>query len=324
MATPRQRHSSKNIDNTGFGTNSNVEGGRLVNPDGSTNLKKVGLPVWQRMSVYHTLLQMKRSHFFLAILLFYTAANIFFAGIYFIIGVDNLSGIDEANTVFEKLMAAFFFSSQTLTTVGYGHISPTGMMTNIVASSESLLGILAFAVVTGLIYGRFSRPKAYLLFSHNMLIAPYKDGKALMLRIATYKNNHLTDTEAQLTVALHINDNGKMVTRFYPLPLEIAKINAMSLSWTLVHNITEESPLYQYTLEELAASKMEVLVYIKAFDDHFSNTVQQRTSYTFQQLVYGAKFKPMFERSADGDYTVLELDKLNDHERVELPQEVMA
>jgi inward rectifier potassium channel len=324
MAGSQRRFRSKNIDNTGFGPNSNVEGGRLVNPDGSTNLKKRGLPVWERMSVYHTMLRMKRNHFFLVILLFYTGINIIFAGIYLLIGVHNLSGIAHSDSVFDEVMAAFFFSSQTLTTVGYGHIAPTGMLTNLVASTESLMGILAFAVVTGLIYGRFSRPKAYLTFSQNMLIAPYKDGKALMLRLATYKNNHLTDAEAQLTLAMHINEDGKMVTRFFPLPIEISKLNALSLSWTLVHNITEDSPLFAYTRADLEQSRMEVLVYIKAFDDHFSNIVQQRTSYIYKQLVYGAKFLPMFERSEDGTYTVLELDKINAHELVALKEEVVV
>jgi inward rectifier potassium channel len=319
MAAQQYHFRSKNIDNTGFGPNSNVEGGRLVNPDGSTNLRKKGISVWRRISIYHSLLRMKRSHFFLTILLFYTITNILFAGIYFMVGVHNLSGITHSSSMIDELLAAFFFSSQTLTTVGYGHVAPTGVITNAIASSESLLGILAFAVVTGLIYGRFSRPRAFLLFSDNIIIAPYKDGKGLMLRLATYKNNHLTEVEVQLTVALHLEENGKTVTRFFPLPLEISKINSLALSWTMVHPINEESPLFAYSMEDLRQGRVEILVYVKAFDDHFSNTVQQRTSYTWQQLVYGARFQPMFERSEDGNYTVLALDKINAYDLVELP-----
>ncbi|MCW3123824.1 MAG: hypothetical protein JWQ38_3316 [Flavipsychrobacter sp.] len=320
MATPNQRHRLRDIDNTGFGPNSSVEGGRLINPDGTANLKKKGIPIWERISVYHTLLRMKGKHFLLGIFLYYTAINLIFASIYFSIGVEHLLGVDGAHTPFERFMDAFFFSSQTLTTVGYGHVAPTGMMTNAVASIESLVGILTFALVTGLIYGRFSRPRAYLLFSPNVLISPFKEGKALMLRVATYKNNHLTDVEANLTLAVHEQENGKTQTKFYPLKLQFAKVNSLPISWTLVHPIDEESPLYNYRKEDVAELKMEIIVNIKAFDDHFSNIVQQRTSYTYNQLVYGAKFLPMFERAESGDHTILELDRINEHEMVQLQE----
>ena len=251
--------------------------------------------------------------------MFYSAVNIFFAVLYFITGVEHLVGGDGASSYFEKFTEAFFFSSQTLTTVGYGRVAPSGLVTNTIASIESLVGIIIFAVMTGLIYGRFSRPRAYLLFSPNILISPYKNGKALMFRIATYKNNHLTDVEAQVTLATHIKEQGKTVTKFYQLKLEIARINSMALSWTIVHNIDDESPLFNCTKEEVEDAKMEVIVNVKAFDDHFSNIVQQRTSYTHHQIIYGAKFLPMFERAQDGSRTILELDKINEHERVEFP-----
>jgi len=316
------RHKFKTIDNTGFGPNSSVEGGRLMNKDGSVNLKKRGLPFWTRTSIFHTLLRMKRSHFLMMILLFYTCVNVFFAVIYFTIGVTHLMGVDGNVSLGYQFMEAFFFSSQTLTTVGYGHVAPSGMMANAVASVESLIGILVFALVTGLMYGRFSRPKAYLLFSNNVLIAPYKEGKGLMYRIASYKNNHLTDVEANLTMALHTKENGKTVTRFYPLPLEMSKINSLALSWTIVHHINEESPLYNLSKEDLDDAKMELITSIKAFDDHFSNIVQQRTSYTNEQLIFGARFLPMFERSQTGTSTILELNKINAHEPVTLTEKI--
>ena len=314
----------KDINSTGFGSNSSVEGGRLVNPDGTNNLRKSGIPFLSRISLYHTLLRMKRSHFLLSIFIFYTAINLFFAFLYLATGVEHLMGVDKSNSLFEKFMDAFFFSSQTLTTVGYGHVAPSGMLTNFIASAESLLGILSFAVATGLIYGRFSRPRAYLLFSKNIVIAPFKEGTALMLRVATYKNNHLTDASAQITLALHVKENDKTVTRFYPLALELANINSLALSWTIVHNITEDSPLYGYDQQMIHESKMEVIANIRAFDDHFSNIVQQRTSYTHDQVLYGARFLPMFERARDGEYTMLELDKINAHERVSIMETVEA
>ncbi len=324
MATSHNRTKFKDLSNTGFGANSSVEGGRLVNADGSNNLRKTGLPFYERISIYHSLLRMNRMKFMMAIMTFYTAINLFFAVIYFMIGVDHLQGIDVHAPLYIRFLNAFFFSSQTLTTVGYGHVAPSGILTNFVASTESLMGILAFAVVTGLIYGRFSRPRAYILFSNNLIVAPHKGGKALMARIATYKNNHLTDAEAQLTVALHVNENGKMITRFYQLPLEISKVTSLALSWTLVHPINEDSPIANFTDDQLREAKMEVILGIKAFDDHFSNTVQQRTSYSHQQLVYGAKFEPMFERSPEGNYTLLELDKISHHIRVPLEEQVVA
>lgn len=319
MAMQRRRE-IKNIDNTGFGNNSGAEGGRLTNKDGSINLQRVGIPFFQRISLYHTLLRMPRPKFLLCVFLFYTVVNIFFAGIYMLIGVKNLQGIYVDNETFTGFQQAFFFSSQTLTTVGYGHISPVGFWANVVASLESFTGILSFALVTGLLYGRFTRPKAYMRFSQSVLIAPHKGMSALMARVATYKNTHLTDVEAQVTIAMHINEDGKKTTRFFPLELEIRKINSLALNWTMVHLINEESPLYQMTLEDIRDADIELIYHLKGFDDHFSNIVQQRTSYTFAEIVYGARFLPMYRRSEDGSTTVLSLDKINAHEPAMLPQ----
>jgi inward rectifier potassium channel len=321
MATHRRRKHFKDIDNTGFSTNnSNTEGGRLTNKDGSINLRKTGIPFWERISLYHTLLRMKRGKFLLVVFAFYTTMNILFASIYIAVGVENLRGIIPGNDMLSNFEQAFFFSSQTLTTVGYGHISPAGLPANIVASLESFVGILSFALVTGLLYGRFTRPRAYLMFSHNILVAPHKGKRALMVRVASYKNNHLTDVEAQVTVAMHINENGNKKRAFYNLPLEIKRINSLALSWTLVHIIDEESPLFQMEQEDLLVSDIELIYHLKGFDDHFSNTVQQRTSYVYSEIRYGAKFSPVFHRSEDQSTTILELDKLNAHEPVQLPE----
>lgn len=318
MATRRKKFEA--ITNTGFSTSNQTEGGRLTNKDGSINLHKTGIPFWERLSLYHSLLRMSRGKFLLTVFMFYTTLNVIFASIYILIGVKNLKGIIPENDMLSNFEQAFFFSSQTLTTVGYGHISPSGLQANIVASLESFLGILSFALVTGLLYGRFTRPRAYMTFSENMLVTPHKGGRALMARVATYKNNHLTDVEALVTVSLYVYEDGQRVRRFYSLPLEISKINSLALSWTLVHMINEDSPLYGISEDEFAESDIEVLYFLKGFDDHFSNIVQQRTSYRFGEMVFGAKFKPMFYRSEDNTSTILDLSLMNAYTPVPLPE----
>jgi inward rectifier potassium channel len=168
------------------------------------------------------------------------------------------------------------------------------------------------------LYGRFSRPKAYLKFSDNAIIAPYKNMTALMMRVAPFKNNSLTDAEAKLTLGMMVEVDGKITNNFYPLELEFEKVNALTLSWTIVHPITENSPLYNFTRQDFEQTRGEIILFVKAFDDMFSNTVVARSSYTFKEVVYGAKFERMYHRSRDGNTTILNLDKLNSFEETDI------
>lgn len=296
---------------TGFGTNTSDYGGRFVNKNGQPNIEKRGVSFLSRISWYHTMLAMPRWKFLSLIILFYITVNLLFAGIYYAAGVEKLNGID-GGTEAEKFGEAFFFSAQTLTTVGYGHVSPNGFLMSSIAAIEALTGLLSLAIATSLLYGRFSKPTAYIKFSENAIIAPYKDITALMLRIAPFKDNTtLTEAEAKLTVGMAVEENGKTSNKFFPLNLELEKVNALTLSWTIVHPITEESPFYNFTKDDFETTNGEILVYIKAFDDMFSNTVVARSSYTFKEIVYGAKFIPMYHRNNEADATVLDLEKLN-------------
>ena len=296
--------------NTGFGINNADYGGRFVNKDGRPNIEKRGIPYFDRISWYHTMLQMPRWKFLLILFLFYILLNLLFAIIYFAIGIEHLQGI-IANTVAEKFGEAYFFSAQTFTTVGYGRISPKGITTSTVAAFEALIGLLSFAIATGLFYGRFSKPKAYVRFSENAVLAPYNNGLAIMMRVAPFKNNNLLDAEAKVTAGIIVEENGLPKNKFFFLDLEYDKVNSLTLSWTIVHPITEKSPFYKFTEDDFANTSGEILIFVKAFDDMFSNTVVARTSYTLQELVIGAKFVPMYHRNAEKDKTILELDKLN-------------
>jgi len=304
--------------NSGFGSNASDYGGRFVNKDGRPNIDKKGVNFFESISWFHTMLQIPGWKFILIIISFYAFINFIFAGAYCLIGVEHLNGI-IANNFAEKFGEAYFFSTQTFTTVGYGRISPMGFLTSAVAALEALLGLLTFALATGLFYGRFSKPKAYLRFSDNAIIAPFKDGIALMIRMATYKNNLLLDAEAKLSVGLVLEENGKQINKFFQLELEYSKVNSMALSWTIVHPITEESPFYGFTEEDFKNTSGEILLYVKAFDDMFSNTVVARTSYTMNEVVLGAKFLPMFYRNNDHGKTEIDISKINSYSNTNIP-----
>jgi hypothetical protein len=307
---------SKAFLNSGFGTSASSYGGRFVNKNGTANIEKRGVPILHRISWYHTMIDMATWKFMLVILSFFIGINFVFALIYYAIGTEHLNGINPSDSVWVQFGQAYFFSSQTFTTVGYGHISPKGFLASSISAAEALIGLLSFAIATGLFFGRFSKPTAFLKFSHNAIIAPYAGITALMIRLTPFKNTNFTDAEAKITLGMTMEENGKMINKFYSLDLEMEKINALTLSWTLVHPITQNSPLYQLTTEDFASINGEILVFIKTFDDMFSSTVAIRTSYTFEEIIYGAKFKPMYSRSDDNSKTILHLDRLNRFEEV--------
>lgn len=319
MAIFKKNINIKSELNTGFGTNSENSSGRFYDrKTGGANVIKKGIGFLNRYSWYHTMLALPGSKFLLLLLLGYISINLFFAGIYYIIGIDHLAGIQQGSSL-RNFSEVFFFSAQTFTTVGYGRISPVGFWASAVSTFEAFLGLLSFALATGLFYGRFSRPRAFLKFSNNAIIAPYQGGTALMFRMAPYKNNFLSEAEVKVNIALQVEENGKMMNRFFTIELEISKVNALSLSWTIVHPINEKSPIYNFSNEDLINSKMEALVFVKAFDEVFSNTVVQRFSYTASEIVWGAKFKLMYHADKDHGTTILDLDKLNAYEKIQLP-----
>lgn len=303
---------NKSLNNTGFDNTTGNSSGRVLNKDGSSNVVKSGIPYFNRISLFHTLINMNIWSFVLLALIGFIVINMFFAAIYFLIGVEQI-GVDVTKGAAEQFYECFFFSAQTVTTVGYGVMHPQSLATNALATFESVFGWMAFAVLTGLIYGRFAKPKAYLMFSRNALISPYKDGHALMFRMAPYKNNTLTEAEVLLNITFRIHENDKIVNKFLPLKAELAKISALSLNRTVVHNIDQESPLYGMCKEDYEINATELMVFVKAFDEHFSNTVQQRTSYTWEDIVHDAKFIQMFRQSDDKQSTILELDKIHDY-----------
>jgi len=319
MALLKKLRNLKTEINTGFGTNSNSSGGRFINKDGKSNTIKKGVGILDRYSWYHTLLGMKLWRFGLLLFSIYIGINLVFAGIYYLIGINHLGGVNTGSSL-KNFTEVFFFSAQTFTTVGYGRISPVGFSASAVSTFEAFLGLLSFAIATGLFYGRFSRPQAFLKFSNKALIAPFKNGTALMFRLAPYKNNSLSDVEVKVTLAITTEENGKLSDKFFDLELEFSKINGLSLSWTIVNPIDDKSPFYGFSKEDFENTDMEIMVYVKAFDSVFSNSVIRRTSYVSSEIVWGAKFKMMYHPSEDKNKTILDVSKLNDYENMHLPE----
>jgi inward rectifier potassium channel len=317
MAILKKLRNLKSEINTGFGTNSNSTGGRFINKDGKPNVIKKGVGILNRYSWYHTLLGMKQQRFGLLLLSIYIGINLIFAGVYYLIGIDHLKGVNTGSPI-KNFTEVFFFSAQTFTTVGYGRISPDSFAANAVSTFEAFVGLLSFALATGLFYGRFARPKAFIKYSNNALIAPFRDGTAFMFRLAPYKNNNLSDVEVKVTLAITTEENGKLFDKFFDLELEFSKINGLSLSWTIVHPIDDKSPFYGLSKEDIANTDMEIMVYLKAFDSVFSNNVITRTSYVSSEIVWGAKFNMMFHPSDNKNKTILNLDKINDFDLVPL------
>jgi len=302
----------KTNNDTGFGNNASNYGGRFINRDGTFNLRKEGISFLNRFSIYHSMLTLSRWKFALIIVLFYFFINLLYTGIYLLVGIDQLQGV-IATTNWGKFKEAYFFSTETFTTVGYGRVNPIGDGANFVASIEAMTGFLSFALATGLMFGRFARPRAYLLFSEHALVSPYKGGSALMFRFASYKDNHtLTDVEIRVNIGLQVQEDGTALYKYYDLILERTKVESLPMNWTVVHPIDDKSPLLGFSPDDMKASDVEVYVLIRGFDDVYSNFVQQRTSYTYEEIQFNRKFIPMYRESDDGRTTILELHKLNE------------
>lgn len=274
----------------GFGSKNHNETVRLLNKDGSINVKRLSVGKHGGFDIYHWLITISRKKFITVVLLGYIIINTFFAAIYFLVGAEKFGGVSIGQGL-DNFLQLFFFSAQTLTTVGYGHIYPNSTLISSIAAIESMFGLLGFALATGVLYGRFSRPQAYIEYSKDAVISTYKNHSAFMFRIANQKQTELIELDCQL--ALAINNTETKKREFHFLDLERQKINFLPSSWTIVHPINETSPLYNYTEKEFNESDAEFIILLKAINDTYSQTVYSRMSYKPKEVVWNAKFTPV-------------------------------
>jgi inward rectifier potassium channel len=231
-----------------------------------------------------------------------------FTALYLIIGIDQLRGVSSNQSDFFN---AFSFSAQTFTTVGYGAISPNGKGASILAMIEAYAGLLSFALATGLLYGRFSKPSLKIIFSENLLLTPYENGMSFMFKMVNTRNNVLLNTKV---TTLFIMDKGigaeEFNKEYFPLNLESDKVNFFPLTWTLVHKIDENSPAFEISLSELKKRNAEIIIMVETFDETFGQMLIQKHSYANEKWIEGKKFDRNFRMDEEGKL-VLHINELN-------------
>ena len=270
---------------------------RLLNRDGSFNVARTGLGFLESFAPYHQLFTISWSGFFAVVSLSYLVLNLIFSVAYLACGPDALLG-PGSGMLGGRFSTAFFFSIQTFATIGYGQIGPNGLAANLVVTVEALVGLMYQALATGLLFARFARPTASVLFSRRAVIGPYNNvegGRALMFRIVNRRRNEIIQLEAQvLFSAVEPDQYGGTVRRYSVLPLERNKVTFFPLSWTIVHPIDSASPLAGRTPEDLDRAEAEILVLLTGIDEAFEQEVHARSSYRADEIVWNARFRSMF------------------------------
>jgi len=286
---------------------------RAINKDGSFNVRRTGVS-WRAFHPWLHVVNMSWPGFAALVAAVYIGINAAFALAYFALPAESVQG-SAAATETGRFINDWFFSGHTLSTVGYGTLAPHGIGANIVATLEALVGLLSFAVITGLLVARVSRPSARISYSANALISPYQSGSGLMFRIANERSNNLMELSAQVLLMTVVETDGTPIRKFDVLPLERESVLLFPLTWTIVHPIDEASPLTGKTSADLLALQAEVIVLVKGFDETFSQVVHSRYSYRADEIVWGAKFLPAFKVAEGGDL-LLEVDRVGEFQTV--------
>lgn len=245
--------------------------------------------------VYHTMLSTTWPRLFAILGFHYLLANLLFACLY-ALGGECISGARPGH--FEDL---FFFSVHTLSTTGYGTMSPATLYANIVATFEVMVGVVAVAIFTGLAFAKFSQPRARVEWSRCCVVRNYDGVPTLMLRMANRRRNQVIDARLVLNGLIDsVSVEGERMRRFVPMRLLRDTSPLFALSWTAMHPIDEQSPLYGRSIEELTARNFEILATFVGTDGTMNQTVHARQAYSVVDLRFGHRFVDIIETLDDG------------------------
>jgi len=294
---------------------------RLVNRDGSFNVVRDGLPFWSSLSLYHALLELSWPRFLALAGAGYLLVNALFAGLYLLSGSASLQSM-EPFPIANPFLRAFFFSVETFGSIGYGNIAPVGFGAHVTVTIESFVGLTCLAVATGLVFARFSRPTARLLFSRWAIMAPYRDIAAFEFRMVNLRRSQLIEVECKVILSRVEQRDGQPFRNYYGLPLERTRVSFFPAAWTVVHPIDADSPLRGATRESLLAEDAEFIVLLAGYDETFAATVHTRTSYKPQEIVWEARFADVFNHTDVRGGLSIDVSRLHEVVHAPLPEPV--
>ena len=288
---------------------------RLLNRDGTFNVERTGLKLFSLLNPYHFLLTMTWKMFIAQTLVIYFLSNVLFGFLYSLLGASAL--VDTSSLPMENMfLRGFFFSVQTFATIGYGTIHPIGLLANLLVTIESYYSMIMTALVTGIVFARFARPTARILFSEIAVIAPFQNKTAFMMRLVNARNNQMIEVEARIMFSRLVDENGRVVRRFDMLELERDKVSFLPLAWTIVHPIDENSPLFGMTQADLENSNAEFAILLSAMDETYAQIVHTRTSYKPREIKCGYKFADIYNKVESGEKISIDVRKLSKIEKV--------
>jgi inward rectifier potassium channel len=285
---------------------------RLLNRDGTFNVRREGLGFFQSLSAYHWLLDLSWPRFLLLGFAGFLLVNLLFAFLFYLCGPRALSGV-PAEGAGARYLDDFFFSVQTFATIGYGGVAPARLAAHLLVVTEAAIGLLLVALGAGICFARFARPRAKILFSERAVIAPYRDGTAFQFRIANARRNELTGVQARVLLARLKADGNR---EFLQLALERDSVVFFPLSWTVVHPIDESSPLWRQSAEDLEAAHAEFLILLSGTDETFAQLVHARSSYLASEVVCNARFVSLYNPPDEDGGISIDVAKLGEVERV--------
>jgi len=312
-ATPKMSEEDRDL---GFGSKVATESRlRFLNRDGTFNVRRTGTGQFSTLNLYHFLLTMSWAQFLGLVLVLYFLSNIVFGLLYSSLGAEYL--VDTSSKPTENIfLRGFFFSVQTFATIGYGTIHPVGIVPNLLVTIESYYSMIATALITGLVFARFSRPTAKVIFSETAVIAPYRNNSGFMFRVVNSRKNQLIEVQAQVLFTRFVEKDGTTIRMFDLLKLERERVSFLPLAWTIVHPVDEQSPMFGLTEEDFEKSDVEILVILSAMDETFAQTVHTRSSYKLKEIKFGYKFANLYNNIETGEPISIDIRKLSQVEKI--------